>query len=85
MRGSLLSQELLVSVEHDVQVELLLQQHKAMMAEALDGAHRCYLTHPALIQPFDEISDEKQGSWHHSPPVLIRTAVMHTLAIAGIS
>ena len=85
MRGSLLSQELLVSVEHDVQVELLLQQHEAMMAEALDGAHRCYLTHPALIQPFDVISDEKQASWHHSPPVFTRTAVMHTLAIAGIS
>lgn len=43
----LLGQELLVGVEHDVQVELLLQQHQAVVAEALDGAHGRNLAHPA--------------------------------------
>ena len=42
-----LSQELLVSIEHDVQVELLLQQHQPMMTKALDGAHGCNLAHSA--------------------------------------
>lgn len=47
VRRSLLGQELLVSVEHDMQVELLLQQHEAVVAEALDGAHGSNLAHPA--------------------------------------
>ena len=50
MGCSLLSQELLVSIEHDMQVELLLQQHQPMMAEALDGAHGGNLAHPATEQ-----------------------------------
>lgn len=45
-----LSQELLVSIEHDMQVELLLQQHQPVMAEALDGAHGSNLAHPATEQ-----------------------------------
>ena len=47
VRCGLLGQELLVSIEHDMQVELLLQQHEAMVAEALDGAHGRDLAHPA--------------------------------------
>ena len=43
----LLGKELLVSVEHDMQVELLLQQHEAVVTEALDWAHGCNLAHPA--------------------------------------
>ena len=49
---SLLSQKLLVSIEHDMQVELLLQQHQSVMAEALDGAHGGNLAHPATEQTF---------------------------------
>ena len=48
VRCSLLSQELLVSIEHDMQVELLLQQHQAVVAETLDGSHGCNLAHPAV-------------------------------------
>ncbi len=48
VRCSLLSQELLVSIEHDVQVELLLQQHQAVVAETLDGSHGCNLAYPAV-------------------------------------
>lgn len=51
VRRSLLSKELLVSIEHDMQVELLLQQHEAVMAEALDGAHGSNLAHPASLLP----------------------------------
>lgn len=44
---SLLGQELLICIQHDVQIELLLQQHQAVMAEALDGTHGRDLAHPA--------------------------------------
>ena len=45
----LLSQELLVRIQHDMQIELLLQQHEPMVAEALDGAHSSDLAHPAHV------------------------------------
>lgn len=62
MRRSLLGKELLVSIEHDMQIELLLQQHEAVVAEALDGTHGSNLAHPAcfvlyfvkLTQPFEQ-------------------------------
>ena len=50
VRRSLLGKELLVSIEHDMQVELLLQQHEAVVAEALDGAHGSNLAHPVCVQ-----------------------------------
>ena len=33
-----------------MQVELLLQQHEAMVAEALDGAHGSNLAHPVRLK-----------------------------------
>lgn len=53
VRRSLLGKELLVSIEHDMQVELLLQQHEAMVAEALDGAHGSNLAHPVCLTQDD--------------------------------
>lgn len=50
MRRSLLGQELFVGIEHDMQVELLLQQHEAVVAEALDGAHGSDLAHPVGVK-----------------------------------
>ena len=43
----LLRQELLVCVHHHVQVELLLQQHQPVEAEAAHRPHRLDLQHPA--------------------------------------
>ena len=64
VRCSLLSQELLVSIEHDMQVELLLQQHQAVVAETLDGSHGCNLAHPAFgnISTMPNAAD--QGNSH---------------------
>ena len=53
VRRSLLGKELLVSIEHDMQVELLLQQHEAVVAEALDGAHGSNLAHPECLTQDD--------------------------------
>ena len=51
--GSLLRQELLVRIKHNVQVEFLLQQHEAVVTEALNGAHSRDLAHPAVQQQAD--------------------------------
>jgi hypothetical protein len=46
MRRTLLGQKLLVSVQHDVEVELLLQQLQALVREGADMAGRAHLEQP---------------------------------------
>ena len=47
VRGGLLREELLVGIQLLVQAELLLQQHQAVVAERLGGAHGRDPQHPA--------------------------------------
>lgn len=56
MRGRLLCEKLLVCVQLLVQPELLLQQHKSVMAVGLCGAHGRYPQNPAL-SPFNQQSE----------------------------
>ena len=53
VRRGLLGKELLVSIEHDMQIKLLFQQHEAMVAEALDGAHGSNFAHPVCLKQDD--------------------------------
>ena len=83
VRCSLLSQELLVSIEHDMQIELLLQQHQAVVAETLDGSHGCNLAHPAVSNisihrttfftqcPMQQIRKNSHRPVHHIPARLV--------------
>lgn len=72
VRRSLLGKELLVSIQHDMQVELLLQQHEAMVAEALDGAHGSNLAHPVCLK-----HDDCKLSCSLQPPCLLCHVCQH--------
>jgi hypothetical protein len=47
MRGAFLGKELLVGIQHDMEVKLLLQKLQAMMTEAFHRTHCSYFQHPA--------------------------------------
>lgn len=67
MRSTLLRQKLLVRVQHDVQVELLLQKLQSVVAEALDGPHGRDLQNPGQIAPPKNITGcnlAREGAQH---------------------